>query len=94
MPDQDRPALRVEVGLGQRQRFLNPKPGTPQHHDQRAEPTPVPVLPGLAHHANDLVDRWGIGWVALPFVRWSVTSTVPGIAAGERRRPVASNNCC
>ena len=42
---QDRAAARVEVELGQRQRFLDAQPGAPQDHDQRAHSVAVEVSP-------------------------------------------------
>ena len=43
--DHDRAADCVQVGLGQRQRFADPKAGAPQHDDQAAEPIPSASSP-------------------------------------------------
>jgi hypothetical protein len=47
--DEQRTAALVEVRFGQRERLLDPQPGTPQHHDQAACAIPVPGhLPGAS----------------------------------------------
>ena len=74
-------ASRVEVGLGQRQRFLIRKPAAPEHDDQRPQPEAVPVRRGLAHHRDDLVDRRWIGRIQLALV----LRGMPGVMAGHRR---------
>ena len=35
--DDHSPTPRVQVGLGERQRFADPQPGAPEHDDQRAQ---------------------------------------------------------
>ena len=39
--DEHRAAARVEVGLGERERFVDAQPGAPEHHDQPAQPPAV-----------------------------------------------------
>jgi len=68
VPDEDGPATRVEVRLGQRESVRDPKPGTPEHDNQSAQPSTVPSVSGLAHHGDDLVHGGRIGRVTLAFV--------------------------
>jgi len=53
---EQRTATLVEVRFGQRERLLDPQPGTPQHHDQAACAIPMRPVTCLAHHGNDLLD--------------------------------------
>ena len=53
MPNQHGPAAFVEIALGERERFLDPKPGTPEHNDERPQPPAVPVLAGV----HDALER-------------------------------------
>jgi hypothetical protein len=66
LANENRPATRIEVGLGQRERFLDPKPTTPQHHEQSPKPQPVPIRWCSRHHGNDLVHHGRIGRVEDP----------------------------
>src|SRR5215218_7873298 len=52
--DDQRPAPRVEVVLGQGERLLDAQPGAPEHDDHRAQPPPVAVVAGMAHDGDDL----------------------------------------
>jgi hypothetical protein len=54
----------IEVVLGQRKRLLDAQPGTPKHHDHRSQPPPVPVLGGVAHHRDDLIDGGRVSRIA------------------------------
>lgn len=45
--DQNRSASRVEVELGQGQRFLDAYPGVRENHDQRADAVAVEVFAGV-----------------------------------------------
>ena len=42
--DQQGAAAAVEVGLAQRERFVDAKPGSPQHYDQAAQPATVQTV--------------------------------------------------
>jgi SNARE associated Golgi protein len=68
--------------LGQRERLPDPQPGPPQHDDHRAQPEPVAVLAGVAHHGDDLIDRRWVGGVANALV----ARRAPGVVAGHGRR--------
>jgi hypothetical protein len=57
--NEQRPAARVEVVLGERERLLDAQPGAPEHDDHRAQPPPVAVVAGVAHDGDDLVNRAG-----------------------------------
>jgi hypothetical protein len=46
----------------------NPQASVPQHDDQLAQPVAVDAVTGVAHHADDLLDRQRIGGVAHPLV--------------------------
>jgi hypothetical protein len=63
--DKDRPANGVEVALLQTERLANPKPRTPQEHDQRTESLSGRAITDGAHHRDDLLDGWRAGWVLL-----------------------------
>jgi hypothetical protein len=68
VPDQNRAAAPVKIGLGQRQRLVDPQTGAPEHHDQRADATAVAIVVGLAHNGHDLIDGRRVGRVALTLV--------------------------
>jgi hypothetical protein len=67
-PHQQRPAPRIEVGLGERERLTDPQTGAPQHDDQAAQPAAVHAFAGAAHNGHDLLDRRRVGGVAHPLV--------------------------
>jgi hypothetical protein len=87
VPDQNRTATLIKIGLGQRERLLDPQPGAPEHDDQRVEAMTVAIVPGLAHHRDDLIDRRRVRGVGLAIVargypgtrswrgRWRTAST-------------------
>jgi hypothetical protein len=79
---ENRPPPRVEIRLDPRQRFLDPKPTTPQHDDQRSQSEPVTIGRRLAHHGDDLVDRRRIRRVDHPLV----PRRAPGVMARHRCR--------
>jgi hypothetical protein len=53
-PHQQRPAPRIEVGLGERERLADPQASAPEHDDQPAQPEAVDAVTSVAHHADDL----------------------------------------
>jgi hypothetical protein len=55
--DQQRPAARVEVVLGERERFLDAEPGAPQDDDHRSHAPAVAVIGRVAHNRHDLLHR-------------------------------------
>jgi len=61
--DKQRTASLIEVRLGERERFLDAQPGSPEDHDQAAQPAAVCTVTGSSHHGNDLLDSRRIGWV-------------------------------
>ena len=67
-PHQQRPAPRIEVGLGERERLADPQASAPEHDDQPAQPVAVDTVTGVAHHADDLLDRRRIRGVAHPLL--------------------------
>jgi hypothetical protein len=56
-----RPAARVEVGLSERKRFLDPYAGSPKDHDQSSEPLAVRPRASRAHDGDDFLDGRRIG---------------------------------
>jgi hypothetical protein len=53
LADEHRPGLRVQIGLGERERFADPQPGAPQDRDQ---PTlPVRIWPGPAWRITRMI---------------------------------------
>jgi hypothetical protein len=77
-----RSASWVEVGLFERERFVDPQSRAPQDDDQPAKPPAVQVVTGLAHDGDDLGDRRRIGWVTATFV----PRRTPGVKSGHRGR--------
>src|SRR5215216_1300285 len=63
-PYQQRPAARILVGLGERERLVDPQAGAPEHDDQAAQAAAVDAVAGAAHHGDDLLDRRWVGGVA------------------------------
>jgi len=57
VPDKNRPATLIQVGLGERERLLDTQPGAPEHHDQAVEAIAVALATSLAHYRDDLLDR-------------------------------------
>jgi len=55
-----------------------------------AKASAVAIGADLAHHGDDLLDRRRVGRVAQPLVAGRSSGVVPGIVAGERRRPAES----
>src|ERR1700716_3450385 len=82
MPDKNRSALFLQIGLGQRQRLVDPQPGTPQHNDQPVEAIAVPGVGSVAHDRDDLIDRRRGSRVALTLVPGRPT----GVKVRQRRR--------
>jgi len=76
--DQDRSAPRVEVVVGERERLLDAQSGAPKHDDRRAQPPPVPVLGGVAHDGDDLIDGRRVSRVAHALVARRAARVIPG----------------
>jgi hypothetical protein len=55
-PHQEGAAALIEIGLGERECFLDAQPGAPQDHDQCAQPAAVRVVAGGSHDGDDLLD--------------------------------------
>jgi hypothetical protein len=68
MTDKHRTALRVKVGLVQRERLADPRAGTPQHDDDAAQPHALRVIAGCAHDRHDLLDSWRVWRIPHAFV--------------------------
>jgi hypothetical protein len=66
--DEQRSAARVQVGLGERERLVDPQAGAPQHDDQAAQSAAVDAVAGAAHDGDDLLDRGRVCGVAHPLV--------------------------
>jgi hypothetical protein len=56
---EDGAAAAIEVGLAQRERFVDAKTGAPEHDDQPAQPPAVQTVAGDAHDRDDLLDGGG-----------------------------------
>jgi hypothetical protein len=67
----------VKVGLGQRQRLVDPQPGAPQHDDQGTQAMPVTITPGLAHNGDDLINGRRVRGVTLALVAWGDPGAEP-----------------
>ena len=68
--DEDSATPRVQVAFGERERFADPQPGTPQHDNQPAEPHAVQAIVSGAHHRDDLLNCRRVRRVEKPFVPW------------------------
>jgi hypothetical protein len=53
----------IEIGLGERQRFLYAQPGAPEDHDQAAQASPVHIISRRAHDGDDLFDPGRVGGI-------------------------------
>ena len=82
VPDQQRAAALIEIGLAERERFLDAHSSSPQDHDQTAQSTAVRVVTGRAHDGDDLLDLRRIGRLAQTLVARSLTR----VESGHRRR--------
>jgi hypothetical protein len=61
-PHQQRPATRVQVGLGERERLTDPQAGAPEHDDRPAQPAAMDGVARCAHDGDDFLDRrWSAG---------------------------------
>ena len=60
---EQRAAPLIEIDFGERQRFLDAQPGTPEDHDQATQASPVRVVAGRAHDGDDLLDLGRIGGI-------------------------------
>jgi hypothetical protein len=68
--DKQRAAAVVQVGFGERERFLDSWPCAPQDHNQAAQSAAVRAGSRDAHDGDDFLDfRW-IGRVTQAFVAW------------------------
>ena len=69
VPDQNRPPPLLQIGLGQRQRLVDAKPGPLEHHDQPVPAVAVRRASCHAHDRDDLIDCRRVSGLALPLVR-------------------------
>jgi hypothetical protein len=76
--DEQSAASLIEVGLGERERFLDAQPGSQQDGDQAAEPAAVWAVAGGAHDGDDLLDLRRIGRVAQSLVARRATRMKSG----------------
>ena len=88
MPDQNRSPPLLEIGLNQRQRLVDPQPGTPEHHNQPVQAIAVPGVAGVAHHRNDFIDTQRVSRVTLTLV----TRRFAGVKRLHHRRRAAPVN--
>src|SRR4051794_41789604 len=75
VPDEDGPARGVEVRLLEGEGLADAQPGSPEHDDERTEPSGRGAASRRAHGGDYLFDARRIGWVA--------TSLVSGRASFE-----------
>src|SRR5829696_8590328 len=54
-PHEQRTATRIQVGLDERERLVDPQARPPQHDDQAAQPAAVHAVAGAAHDRDDLL---------------------------------------
>jgi hypothetical protein len=58
----------VQVGLGERERLVDPQTGSPEHDEQPAHPPRVTAIACAAHHGHDVIDGRRIRRLPLPLV--------------------------
>jgi len=54
-------------------RFADPQTSSPQHDDQAAQPGPIRVITGGAHHGDDLLDGRRVSGIPQALVAWRAT---------------------
>jgi hypothetical protein len=81
VPDQNRSARVLKVGLCQGERFADPEAGSPEHDDQRAKAQVVRPVARLAHYLNYFLDARWIGWIPVA----PVTGRAPDMEARKSR---------
>jgi hypothetical protein len=74
-------AARIEIGLGERERFVDAQPSAPEDHDQAAQLTDVTAVAGRVHDGDGLFDSGRIGGAAQTLVARRAT----GVKARHRR---------
>jgi hypothetical protein len=83
----------IEIGLGERERLVDPQPGTPQDHDQPAKPAAVRTVTGGVHDGDDLLHFRRIGRWRRRLLRGERPAWKPGmspvIGVGRRARAAA-----
>jgi hypothetical protein len=89
-------ACLAEIALRKRERFANPRPCAPRHHDHTTQPYPVGAIPRGAHHGDDLLDGWRVWRVAKALIaRWPAPVKARqrrGATGGDPRNPAAVLN--
>jgi hypothetical protein len=80
--------VAIEVGLAERERFVDAQAGAPQHHNQSAKPPPVHTVAGDPHDRDDLLDDRRVGRIAHAFV----ARRTAGMKAGHRCRRAATTS--
>ena len=73
----------IEVGFGEGQGLVDAGAGSPQDHDQSAEPAAVRAVAGGAHDGDDLLDLGRVGGVALALVAWRAAGVKPRHRCGR-----------
>ena len=58
-----RTAAAIEIRLAERERLVDPEPGSPKHDDQRAQPPTINAVPRRSHDGDDLFDRRRVGGI-------------------------------
>ena len=66
----DAASFWVQVALGKGERLADPQPGGPEQNDQRSSAPPGRMVPGAAHHRDDLPDRRRVRRIAPAFIAW------------------------
>jgi hypothetical protein len=71
--DEQGAAPLIEVGFGECEGFVEPETGSPENHDETAEPSAVRGVAGGAHDGDDLLNLGRVGGVAQALVAWRAT---------------------
>jgi hypothetical protein len=64
VPDEDRAAIMIQVGFGERERLTDSKTGAPEHDDQTAQTKTIGIVSRRSHHGDDLLNGRRVGRVA------------------------------
>ena len=84
--------LLIEIGLGQRQRLVDPQPSAPEHDDQTVEAVAVSGETAWRITATISSTVGGSAGWRWPLLRGGLPARNPRMVAGERRRPAAPNS--
>jgi hypothetical protein len=57
-------SVGIEVRFVERECLADPQPGAPEDDDHAAQPDALGTSTRRAHHSDDLLDCWRVGWIS------------------------------